>query len=149
MTTQFVLALALVAAPAAPVPKLPDREALAKEAATQFVTALKAGDGEAMLKVADVPFCWDCVRVVKDAKELGTAFDRVPKDKDLAQLKLEVKEVFAGEKLPEKVSKSARPMASEFAKNIDFVVVMKLERDVIAVFVRVRDGKAKVCGFYD
>jgi hypothetical protein len=149
VTTHFILAVVLVGAPAAPVPKVPDREALAKEVAAQFMKAMKAEDRDAVLKLTDVPFCWDCARVVKDAKELGTHFDSAFKDKDLTELEFEVKEVFAGEKLPELVSKRARDTATAFAKEVDFVVSVKLKRDGLAVFVRVRDGKAKVCGFYD
>ncbi len=128
---------------------MPNREALAKDVAAQFMKAMKAEDRDAVLKLTDVPFCWDCERVVNDAKQLGTHFDGAFKEKDLTELTFEVKDVLAGEKLPGLVSKRARDTATAFAKEVDFVVSVKLKHDGIAVFVRVRDGNAKVCGFYD
>lgn len=129
------------------------RDLLAKEATERFVKALIVEDAGAVMKTADVPFFWDGREIIQERGKLQTEFERVFARKDLTQLKYELKECHAFDRLPKNAfNEKDLKILSEILEKTDRVVLVMWKapaRDGMAIAVRLRDGKATVAGFRD
>ena len=121
-----------------------DPKQLAKEAAEQFLKAAKAKNLDGLMKIADVPWYSDGV-VVKDRDELkqGLEFSlrgtRPPPS--------EVIRITTYGEIRELLKKDRREPADEVLVKDDLAVFVGQKGKPMGVlFVRVRDGKAKVTG---
>lgn len=152
MLTTLSLILAVgVSCVVIPVPKDRDRtDKQAKEAAEQFVRALKAEDAKEAAKLSDLPYFWDGEGVIRDRGELEAAFARVFEGKDLTRCEFQVKGVHPAAMLPVLVPNRLREVARKVSKEIDGIVVVEVKRsDRLLVLIRIRFGKTKVVGFFD
>jgi len=151
-----LLATVVLLAVASPAVAADADEDKAKEVATAFLKAVKAKDLDAVMKTADVPF-------LKDDKGKPKLIE---KTEDLkADLKAMLEKILDAEKLPGEVSealdlpairkllegKNAAADFKTFEKVLGdkgYVVMLGKPGDERgAVFVRIKDGKAKVVGF--
>jgi len=151
-TNWYLVAACLLAWPAGALAQ-EKNEKLARQAAEEFLKAVKAEDLDATMKAVDVPFFMDGQRNIKDRDELRKEFASIYDKKDLTQIAFEVKEVHAFEKFQDKFSEKDRELLKEVAGKGDFIVHVEIatpgKKEAVALVVRLRDGKAKVAGLRD
>lgn len=128
-------------------------DAQAKEAALEFLKALKAEDVEAVMKVVDTPFFWDGKENVTDREELKRKWVAVFDDKSLMETEYEVQEASAVGDSHFDLAAKHRELLNEILGKSDRIVVASLtigsRKSGIAVMVRFREGKSGVAGFRD
>lgn len=147
-TLAAALTLALAAAPAAAADKNEDR---AKEAVVAFLKAVKAKDADAVLKVTAAPFAYkdgDDVTVLKDADALKTwVKDRLKDIGDTDGIPGEPEAVHPFADVKDKIKdEKHRKQFEELAGKDAFVGVASVNGQMIAILVRIKDGKAAVVG---
>jgi hypothetical protein len=125
----------------------------AKEAVAQYIKAMKDKDLDGLLKVADVPFCENGRRVIREREALKKMYQTVLKEKEFSKAKVKVKMVTTLPKLEElskdKFSEKERKNLGEVLGKDHRVVLIEIERPdgkkgQALLGVRLRDGKAKV-----
>lgn len=144
-----VTGLSWLASGAAAQEKVDKTDALVREATEQFMKAMKAEDLERVMKAVHVPFFWDGVKNIKDREDLKKHFADVFADKDLTQLEYKIKEVHTFAKARDTLREKDRELLKEILNDTDRIVHVVLQRDGVAVMVRIREGKAQVVGFRD
>ena len=139
--------------------KAGNADALAKEATEPFLKAMKAENIEALMKAVDLPFSWDGhPTLVDNPDELKERFAKLFAEKDLTRGEHTILEVHTFEKRLGEVSQrlgfldQARSSWREILARDDRVVLVMTRQDgtseLIVVAVRIREGKARVAGFY-
>lgn len=128
---------------------------VSKAAVVAYLTALKAEDVDAVLKVSAVPFVMNDRGKVETEAALKAEFTRLFARSDLSSLTYEVKavgtlEVVRG-KLAEKRHEAKLRTALEDGGRVVLVdaAFRKGRTENMAFAVRVRDGKALVTGMFD
>lgn len=125
--------------------------AQAREVVEKLAKAVKAKDIDAVMKIVDVPFFWDGKKTIKDRDDLRKEIVGVFAEKDFSEVTLEVKEVFTVEVVQGKLKEKERELLKDVVTKDDRVVLLgtNMDKDKVAVFVRLRDGKARVVGIRD
>jgi len=126
-----------------------------REAATEFMNALKSESVEGVMKVADVPFYEDGHQVIAERDGVEKLVRELfEKEDDLGSIKFEITKIHAIENVREKFSEPKRELLKGVMADGDRVVQFKVEHDGqtedgFLVLVRVREGMAKVVGVED
>ena len=126
----------------------------AREAATEFMNALKAESIEGVLKVAGVPFYEDGHQVIAERDGVEKLVRDLFEKEDLSSVKFEISKVHAFEDVREKFSEAKRDLLKGVMADGDRVVQFTLDDDgqkeeEFLVLVRLREGTAKVVGVED
>lgn len=143
----FVAALvALVAFAAAPVRAADKDEDKAKEAALAFFKALKAKDIDALMKTVDVPFLFEgknTITTTEDLKaELKTFFEGVKAERIPSEVG-QVLDMAAIRKRTEE-DKTIYERLEKVLGSDGYMVAIKVGKKEGGIFVRIKDGQAKV-----
>jgi len=149
-----VLALAVVALLVPTVRADEETDLKAREAATDFLNALKAESIEGVMKVVDVPFYEDGDSVHKERDGVEKLVRDLFEKEDLSSVKFEISKVHAFEDVREKFSEAKRDLLKGVMADGDRVVQFTLDDDgqkeeEFLVLVRFREGTAKVVGVED
>lgn len=145
------LAALLFAFAATPVVAADKNEDKAKEAAVAFLKAVKAKDADAVLKASAAPFAYktgDDLSVIADAdalkKWVKERFEEIG-DTDKVPTEVEALHPFADVKGKVKDEKQRKQLEELVGKD-GFVAVVSADGRMVAVLVRIKDGKAAVVG---
>ena len=149
-----VLALAVVALLVPTVRADEEADQKAREAATDFLNALKAESIEGVMKVVDVPFYEDGDSVHKERDGVEKLVRELFEKEELGGVKFEVVKVHSFAAVREKFSEPKRELLKDVLTDGDRVVQFKIDHDGqtdedFLVFVRLREGTAKVVGVED
>ena len=149
-----VLALAVVALLVPTVRADEETDKKVREAATDFLNALKAESIEGVMKVVDVPFYEDGDSVHKERDGVEKLVRELFEKEELGGVKFEVVKVHAFAAVREKFSEPKRELLKDVLTDGDRVVQFKIDHDGqtdedFLVFVRLREGMAKVVGVED
>jgi hypothetical protein len=128
----------------------------AKDVTLAFLKAVKAKDVDAVMKTVDAPFVFDygatSPKTVEKADDLKAAVKALLEDVEPEKIPTEVGTVYdmaAFAKLAaEKGANAEADKAVKLVGKSGYVVTMKAKngREIIGIFVRIKDGKALVAG---
>ncbi len=133
--------------------KVDKHDVLARETADQFIKVIKS-DIEAVMKMVDVPFCFPRENI-KDRETLRTKLESLVRrnQESKANVECKVQAIYSFANLEKKLKLPERDhkLLKEVLEKTDRVVIYTLitnppRDDRAAVFVRIREGKAKVVG---
>jgi hypothetical protein len=125
----------------------PDR--VAKESAKRFLTAMRAKSLDDVMAAIDVPFALigPCCGVIKDRDELRRMMSRGVEDKEPYLDGMEVKAVNSVDGPWKELTDSGKGECKGVLGPKDRIVtVVNKSGDGVVLFIRIRDGKAKVVG---
>lgn len=146
-----LLAALLFAFVATPVTAADKNEDKAKETAVAFLKAVKAKDADAVLKASAAPFAYktgDDLSVITDAdalkKWVKERFDEIG---DTGKLPTAVEAMHPFADVKEKVKdEKQRKQLEEVVGKGGFVAVVSVDGRMVAILIRIKDGKAAVVG---
>ncbi len=125
----------------------------AKEAANQFMKAVKARDIDAVMKTVQVPWFHNGKKVIKERDELKQEFGKLFEKRDFAGLNYEIKQVVSYDSVRKKVNDKERELLDEVVGKDDRVVLVvldnKMKEERVTLLVKQREGKAAVVGLRD
>ena len=145
-----LIGCAVSAPTSAPAPALdPKAEAQAREVVGPFLTAVKNNEPDAARKMTDLPWYAAATdNVIKDGEALAAHLNKRLSHIDPEKVSSRVVEVVPYSAFRDTVkNEGIRKNLDEVLSKDDLVVRMAPESEVPYVFVRIRDGKAKVIGF--
>jgi len=145
------LAVALLVAFTSPVPAAEKNEDKAKEAAVAFLKAVKSKDVDAVMKVSAAPFAYrdgDKPAVLKAEAAIKTwGKERLEEIKDADKIPTEIEKIVSFAEVKEKIKDEAdRKTVEDVVGKDGFVAIITADDKMIPIFVRIKDGKAKVVG---
>ena len=146
-----LLAALLFAFAAGPVLAADKNEDKAKETAVAFLKAVKAKDADAVLKVSSAPFAYkmgDDITVIKDTDALKKwVKERFEEIGDADKVPTEVEGLYSFADVKEKIKdEKQRKQLEELAGKDAFVAVVSADGQMVAILLRIKDGKAAVVG---
>jgi hypothetical protein len=132
----------------APAPD-PKAEAQAREVVGQFLGGLRAKDLDALKKATDVPwYDTGADRVITDGEELAAHLNKRMSHTEAEKVPTTISEVAPFSATRDTVkNQELRGHLDKVLSKDDLVVRMAAKGDIVYVFVRIRDGKARVVGF--
>jgi uncharacterized protein (TIGR03067 family) len=132
----------------APRPGEPAGAKPAREAVAAFIRAFRAKDLDRLMEVVDVPWFNDELEVFKDRDQLRKYWQKaLDAEADPARLFATIDHVVTYGDVQKAIRrKRLRELLDGFLDKDDLVVQTKGEKSEVVLFVKVRNGKAKVVG---
>jgi hypothetical protein len=153
----MVLASSLLLAPEPPVKDTADEQV--REVVGQFIKALQAKDGGALMKTVDVPWFHDGKEVLRDRDKLKGEFEKIFQEKNLGELRFEIDQVLTYARLLEqfgdKVRENDRKLMDEVVSKDDRAVLLSVSKpgrdgkEKVLLLVRTTKGAPRVVGVRD
>ncbi len=147
------LFLLLAALPCVGQDRAPAPADQAKAAAEAFMKGFQLLNLDDILKTVDVPWFHDGKTVIYETKELEADFGKLlERYRGTPKVKYELTKQHAYGAARDKLEPSKRKLVDEVLTEKDFLQVVQLtnpdtgKKETVILFVRVKDGKAKVVG---
>jgi hypothetical protein len=151
MTFPLCLSFFLLATPSFAI-QGKDPDAQAKAVLLQFLQARQAKNLDALMKTVDVPWYHDGKSVMTDLKEVEAEFRSLILRKNQPQVEFEVKHLVPYRVMVSLFKEHERRMTDQVLSPEDRVAIIAVrtvgsnKEEKLLLFIRLRDGQAKMAG---